>query len=83
MASMLFMAVTHTHARMLKHRTYRVLRAKIETTLEITHDAKYTKMSNATHAKCNYSRLGYSKMAYEMLQLSCIQFGIESTMQLV
>ena len=47
------------------------------------HDPNYTEMPNATHAKCNYSRLGYSKMAYEMLQLSCIQFGIESTMQLV
>ena len=77
------MAVTHTHARMLKHRTYRVLQAKIGTTLEIMPDPKYTKMLNATHAKCNYSRLGYSKMAYEMLQLTCIQLGIKSTMQLV
>ena len=77
------MAVTHTHARMLKHKTHRVLQAKIETTLEIMQDPKYTKMPNATHAKCNYSGLGYSKMVYEMLQLPCIQFGIENTMQLV
>ena len=77
------MAVTHTHARMLKHKTYRVLQAKTKTVLEIMHDPKYTEMPNATHAKCNYSRLGYSKMAYEMLQLSCIQFGIEIPMQLV
>ena len=47
------------------------------------HDPKYTEMPNATHAKCYYSGLGYSKMVYEMLQLSCIQFRIESTMQLV
>ena len=67
------MAVTYTHARMLKHKTYRVLQAKIETSLEIMRDPNYTKMPNATHAKCNYSRLGYSKMVYEMLQLSCIQ----------
>ena len=46
------MAVTHTHARMLKPKTYRVLQAKIETVLEIMHDPKYTKkMPNATHAK--------------------------------
>ena len=70
------MAVTHTHARMLKHKTYRVLQAKIETTLEIKHDPNYTEMPNATHTKCNYIRLGYSKIVYELLQLSCIQFGI-------
>ena len=45
------MAVTHTHARMLKHKTYRVLQAETETTLEIMHDPKYTEMPNATHAK--------------------------------
>ena len=77
------MAFTHTHARMLKRRTYRVLQAKIETTLEIMHDPKNTEMPKAIHAKSNYSGLGYSKMVYEMLQLPCIQFGIESTMQLV
>ena len=56
------MAVTHTHARMLKHKTHRVLQAKMETILEIMHDPKYTEMPNATHAKnANYSRLGYSK----------------------
>ena len=75
------MAFTHTHARMLKHRTYRVLQAKKETTLEIMHDPKYTEMPNATQAKCNYSRLCYPKMVYELLQLSCFQIGIESTMQ--
>ena len=68
---------------MLKHKTYRVLHAKTKTVLEIMHDPKYTEMLNATHTKCNYNRLGYSKMAYGLLQLSCIQFGIESTMQLV
>ena len=45
------MAVTHMHARMPKHRTYRVLQAKTEATLEIMHDPKYTEMPNATHAK--------------------------------
>mgnify|MGYP003703370603 CR=1 FL=1 len=67
------MAVTHTHARMLKHNAHRVLQAKIETSLEIMHDPNYTEMPNVTHAKCIYSRLGYSMMVYEMLQLSCIQ----------
>ena len=47
------------------------------------HDPNYTEMPNATHTKCNYSRLGYSKMVYEMLQLSFIQFGIKIQMQLV
>ena len=68
---------------MLKHKAYRVLQAKTESSLEIMRDPKYIVMPNATHAKCNYSRLGYSKMAYEMLQLTCIQLGIENTMQLV
>ena len=77
------MAVAHTHARMLKHKTYRVLQAKIKIVLEIMHDPKYTKMPNATHAKCDYSRLGYSKMAYEKRQLSSIQFVIEIQMHLV
>ena len=45
------MAFTHTHARMLKHKTYRVLQAKTEFTLEIMHDPKYTKMPKATHGK--------------------------------
>ena len=45
------MAFTHTHARMLKHKTYRVLQAKKETILEIMHDPKYTEMPNATHEK--------------------------------
>ena len=61
------MAVTHTHARKLKHKAHRVLQAKTNTILEIMHDPNYAEMANATHAKCNYSRLGYSKMAYEML----------------
>ena len=68
---------------MLKHKTHRVLQAKTKAVLEIMHDPKYTEMPNATHAKCNYSRLGYSKMVYDMLQLPCIQLGIEITMQLV
>ena len=68
---------------MLKHKTHRVLQAKTKAILEIMHDPKYTEMPNATHAKCNYSRLGYSKLVYEMLQLPCIQLGIESAMQLV
>ena len=45
------MAVTHTHARMLKHKTHRVLQAKKRSLLEIMHDPKYTEMPNATHAK--------------------------------
>ena len=45
------MEVTHTHARMLKHKTYRVLQAKTETMLEIMHGPKHTEMLNATHAK--------------------------------
>ena len=71
------MAVTHTHARMLKLKNSPSTPSqKIETTLEIMYDPKYTKMPSATHAKCNYSRLSYSLMAYDMLQLSCIQLEI-------
>ena len=55
------MAVTHTHARMLKHKTHRVLQAKTKAILEIKHDPKYTEMPNATQEKCNYSRLDYSR----------------------
>ena len=51
MVSMLFMAVTHTHARMLKHKTHRVLQAKTETHQKYMHDPKYTEMPNETHAK--------------------------------
>ena len=68
---------------MLKHKTYRVLQAKKRSLLEIMHDPKYTELPNATHAKCYDSRLGFSKMAYGMLQLTCIQLGIEIHMQLV
>ena len=50
---------------MLKHKAHRVLQAKIEIILEIMHDPNYTEIANATHTKCNYSRRGYSKMAYE------------------
>ena len=50
MVSMLFMAVTHTHARMLKHKTHRVLQAENRNLLEIMHDPNYTEMPNATHA---------------------------------
>ena len=41
-------------------------------------------MPNATHAK-NATIAGSAilNMAYGMLQLTCIQFGIENTMQLV
>ena len=77
------MAIIHTHAKMLKHKTYRVLQANTRTTLEIMHDPKYTELPNATHTTSNYTMLCYSKIAYGMLQQSCIQFGIESTMQLV
>ena len=70
---MLFMAVTHTYARMLKRKNLPSTPSQNRNSLEIMHDPNYTEMPNATHAKCNYSRLGYSKMAYEMLQLSCIQ----------
>ena len=59
MVNMLFMAVTHTHARMLKHKTYRVLQAKTKIVLEIMHDPRYTEMPNATHAKIQLNRLGY------------------------
>ena len=45
------MAITHTHARMQKHKTHRVLQAKIETTLEIMRDPKYTEVPNAPHAQ--------------------------------
>ena len=51
MVRMLFLAVTHTHTRMLKHKTHRVLRAKTKTVLELMHDPNYTEMPNATHAK--------------------------------
>ena len=69
---------------MLKHKTHRVLQAKIETTLEIMHDPKYTEMPNATHARMQtIAGSAILNMAYGMRQLTCIQFGIESTMQLV
>ena len=75
------MAITHTHARMLKHKTYRVLQAKTETTLEIMHDPKYTEMPNATHAKMQtIAGSAILNMAYGMLQLTCIQLGIEIQM---
>ena len=45
------MAVTHTYARMLKHKTYRVLQAKTETNKKSMHDPNYTEMPNATHVK--------------------------------
>jgi len=81
---MLFMAVTHTHARMLKHKTHRVLQGKTGIVLEIMHDPKYTEMPNATHTKMQtIAGSAILNMAYGMLQLTCIQFGIESTMQLV
>ena len=84
MVSMLFMAVTHTHARMLKHKTYRVLQAKMEITLEIMHDPKYTEMPNATPAKMQtIAGSAIQNMAYGMLQLTCIQLRIEILMQLV
>ena len=60
---------------MLKHRTYRVLQDKIETTLEIMHDPKYTEMPNATQARMQtIACSAIQNMAYEMLQLTCIQF---------
>ena len=78
------MAIIHTHAKMLKHKTYRVLQAKTETTLEIMHDPKYTEMPNATHAKMQtIAGSAILNMAYGMLQLTCIQLGIEIQMQLV
>ena len=48
------------------------------------HDPNYTEEPNATHAR-NATIAGSAilNMAYEMLQLTCIQFGIESTMQVV
>ena len=51
MVSMLFMAGIHTHARMLKHKTHRVLQAKIEANKKSMHDPIYTEKPNATHAK--------------------------------
>ena len=78
------MAFTHTHARMLKHKTYRVLQAKIETLLEIMHDPKYREMPNTTHSKMqSIAGSAILNMAYGMLQLTCIQLGIEIQMQLV
>ena len=48
------------------------------------HDPKYTEMPNATHAYMQtIAGSAILNMAYEMLQLTCIQLGIENTMQLV
>ena len=78
------MAVTHTHARMLKHKNHRVLQTKERSLLEIMHDPKYTKVPNATHAKMQtIAGSAILNMAYEMLQLTCIQLEIDNTMQLV
>ena len=41
---------------------------------------KYTEMPNATHARMQtIAGSAILNMAYEMLQLTCIQFGIENT----
>ena len=78
------MAVTHTHARMLKHKTHRVLQAKIKTTLEIMHDPKYTEMPNATHAKMK-TIAGSAILRWHMKCYSYHVFNLEfeNTMQLV
>ena len=48
------------------------------------HDPNYTEMPNATHAKMQtIAGSAILNMAYEMLQLSSIQFGIEVQMQFV
>ena len=45
---------------------------------------KYTEMPNATHAKMQtIAGSAILNMAYGMLQLICIQLGIEIQMQLV
>ena len=45
---------------------------------------KYTEMPNATHARMQtIAGSTILNMAYGMLQLTCIQFGIEIQMQLV
>ena len=45
---------------------------------------KYTEMPNATHARMQtIAGSAILNMAYGMRQLTCIQFGIENTMQLV
>ena len=45
---------------------------------------KYTEMPNATHARMQtIAGSAILNMAYGMQQLTNIQFGIESTMQLV
>ena len=68
------MAVTHTQARMLKHKTYRVLQAKTKTHKKSSMNPKYTEMPNATHAKMQtIAGSAILNMAYEMLQLTCIQ----------
>ena len=78
------MAVTHTHARMLKHKTPRVLQAKTETHLKSCMNPKYTEMSNATHALMQtIAGSAILNMSYGMLQLTCIQLGIQMQMQLV
>ena len=78
------MAVTHTRARMLKHKTYRVLQAKTKTVLEIMHDPKYTEMPNATHAKMQ-TIAGSAILRWYMkcYNYHVFNFGIENTMQLV
>ena len=48
------------------------------------HDPKYTGLPNATHAKMQtIAGSAFLNMAYGMLQLTSIQFGIEIQMQLV
>ena len=45
---------------------------------------KYTELPNVTHARMQtIAGSAILNMAYEMLQLTCIQFGIEIQMQLV
>ena len=48
------------------------------------HDPRYTELPNATHAKMQtITGSAILNMAYGMLQLTRIQFGIEIQMQFV
>ena len=78
------MAVTHTHVRMLKQQnlpsppSQNTSYVRNPCMILIIQKCLMQHMQNATIAGS-----AILNMAYEMLQLTCIQFGIENTMQLV
>ena len=78
------MAVTHTHARMLKHKHLPSTPSQNRILLIIIcMILVHVKMASATYARCNYNRLGYSKMAHDDVTTNTYSTWNWNTMQLV